>query len=113
MAPCVQLGAATDLLCPRMGARDYVEREFNKANYIAFRNEYFDDMNGQPTGFKTKYYAGFLGYGTTMLFSPELRYQHSFHVPAYSSGTKKSQFIFASDVIFFFCDGCWRKTYVM
>jgi hypothetical protein len=55
-------------------------------------------MKGQRTGFKTKYYEGFLGYGhwigTTMLFRPELRYEHSFDVPAYSSGTKKSQFVF-------------------
>ena len=37
-----------------------------------------------------------------MLFRPELRYEHSFDVPRYSSGTKKSQLVFASDVIYFF-----------
>ncbi|HEX8798570.1 MAG TPA: outer membrane beta-barrel protein, partial [Terriglobales bacterium] len=91
---------------PEWAVVNYVEREFNKSNYITFRNEYFDDIKGQRTGFKTKYYEGFLGYGhwigTTMLFRPELRYEHSFDVPAYSSGTKKSQLVFASDLIFFF-----------
>jgi hypothetical protein len=85
---------------------NYVEKELNKSNYITFRNEYFDDMRGQRTGFRTKYYEGFLGYGhwlgTTMLLRPELRYEHSFDVLAYSSGTKKSQFVFASDIIWFF-----------
>jgi len=100
--------SAEQLTCfaPEWAVVNYVEREFNKSNYMTFRNEYFDDMKGQRTGFKTKYYEGFLGYGhgigTTMLFRPELRYEHSFDMPAYSSGTKKSQFVFASDVIFFF-----------
>ena len=37
-----------------------------------------------------------------MLPRPELPYEHSFDVPAYSSGTKKSQFVLASDIVWFF-----------
>ena len=37
-----------------------------------------------------------------MLPRPELRYGHSFDVPAYASGTKKSQFVLASDIFWFF-----------
>jgi hypothetical protein len=91
---------------PEWSIANYVERQINKSNYLTFRNEYFNDIKGQRTGFKTQYYEGFLGYGhwigTTMLFRPELRYERAFDAPAYSSGTKKSQFIFASDIIFFF-----------
>ena len=38
---------------------NYVEREFNKSNYITFRNEYRDDMKGPRTGCRTKYYEDF------------------------------------------------------
>ena len=37
-----------------------------------------------------------------MLFRAELKWERSYDVPAYDNGTKKSQFMIASDVIFFF-----------
>jgi hypothetical protein len=37
-----------------------------------------------------------------MLFRPELRFEHSYDAPAYSTGTKKSQFVFAGDLVYFF-----------
>jgi len=37
-----------------------------------------------------------------MLPRLERRYEHSFDVPAYSSGTKKSQFVLASNIAWFF-----------
>jgi len=40
--------------------------------------------------------------GTTVLFRPELRWEHSYDAPAYDNGTKHSQLTFASDVIVFF-----------
>ena len=40
--------------------------------------------------------------GTTVLFRPELRFEHAYDAPAYKAGTKKSQLVFASDVIFHF-----------
>jgi len=40
--------------------------------------------------------------GSTVVFRPELRYDHSFDAKAYDSGTKKSQLMFAADVIFFY-----------
>jgi hypothetical protein len=93
---------------------NYVEKQFSKHDYLTIRNEFFDDMRGQRTGTKTRYSEHLLGWGhwvgTTILFRPELRFEHSYDLPAYDSpcllcgsrGTKKSQFTASGDVIFFF-----------
>jgi hypothetical protein len=91
---------------PEWAVVNYVEKELNKSNYLSFRNEYFDDIRGQRTGFKTRYYEGLLGWGhwigTAILLRPELRYEHAFDAAAYDNGTKKTQFMFASDIIWFY-----------
>jgi hypothetical protein len=93
---------------------NYVEKQFSKHDYLTIRNEFFNDMQGQRTGTKTKYSEHLLGWGhwigTTILIRPELRFEHSYDRPAYDSpclpcglpGTKKSQLTFASDAVFFF-----------
>ena len=40
--------------------------------------------------------------GTSIAFRPELRFERSLDVAAYQNGTKKSQFMFAADMIWFF-----------
>jgi hypothetical protein len=91
---------------PETAVVNYVEKQFGKHDYLTIRNEFFDDIQGQRTGFKTKYSEHLLGWGhwigTTILVRPELRYEHSYDLPVYNSGTRKDQLIFASDAIFFF-----------
>lgn len=99
---------AAELTCsaPEWAIVNYVAKEFSKKNYITIRNEYFDDIRGQRTGFRTKYTEHEVSWGhwigTTMLFRPEIRFEHSYDIPAYSNGTKQSQFVAAGDLIFFF-----------
>jgi hypothetical protein len=40
--------------------------------------------------------------GTTILFRPELRWEHSFDLAAYDGGNRHSQFMFAGDIIWFY-----------
>ncbi len=40
--------------------------------------------------------------GSTVLFRPELRLEHSYDLKAYDLGTKKTQFIAAADVTYHF-----------
>jgi hypothetical protein len=40
--------------------------------------------------------------GSTILFRPELRFDHSFRISAYDNGTRSNQFQLAMDVIFKF-----------
>jgi len=99
---------AQELTCfaPEWAIVNYLAKEFSKKDYLTIRNEYFNDIRGQRTGIKTKYTEHEVAWGhwigTTLLFRPEIRYERSYDAPAYSSGTKKNQFVAAGDLIFFF-----------
>jgi hypothetical protein len=91
---------------PEWATVHYLVRDFGKKNFVTVRNEYMDDMRGQRTGFKTRYSEHLVSWnhwiGTTVVFRPELRYDHAYDAPAYDSGLKKSQLMFAADVIWFY-----------
>ena len=40
---------------PEWTMLNYTNRQFSKHNFISFRNEYFDDIRGQRTGYKDRY----------------------------------------------------------
>jgi hypothetical protein len=84
----------------------YISRQISKHDAIIVRNEYFDDLKGQRTGFKTPYSEHDISWshwiGSTVVFRPELRYEHAYDTTAYDNGTKKSQLMFAADVIWFY-----------
>lgn len=91
---------------PEWAIVNYVEKQLSKKDYLSFRNEYFDDIRGQRTGYKTPYSEHLIGWGhwigSTILLRPELRYEHAYSYPAYDLGSKKNQFVAAADVIFFY-----------
>ncbi|HYA18214.1 MAG TPA: TonB-dependent receptor [Bryobacteraceae bacterium] len=91
---------------PEWAITNYVERQFGKKDTLSIRNEYFDDIRGQRTGYKDKYTEHLVSWnhwiGTSLVFRPELRFEHAYNNPAYDNGTKKSQFIVAGDMIWFF-----------
>ena len=104
-AICNNIHAVT-CLAPDYAMVNYQEYQASKHDYFSFRNEFFDDFVGQRTGTKSKFTEHLIGWGhwvgTTVLFRPELRWEHSYDAPAYDYGTKHSQLTFASDVILFF-----------
>jgi hypothetical protein len=113
--PLVENGAngafcknVNDLVCyaPDSAIVNYVNRQLSKKDYISIRNEFFNDIVGQRTGFKTKYTEHAISYnhwiGSTLLFRPELRYEHAYDIVSFDGGTKKNQFMFAADVLFFY-----------
>jgi Putative beta-barrel porin-2, OmpL-like. bbp2 len=85
---------------------NYAEKRFSNKSYLTIRNEYFNDIKGQRTGYRTNYSEHLIAWGywlgSTVLFRPELRYKHAYDAPVYNDGTKHSQLVFASDVIFHF-----------
>ncbi len=99
---------ATELTCfaPEYASVAYVNRQISKSDFISFRTEFFDDLKGQRTGFKTRYSESLIAWnhwiGSTIVFRPELRYEHAFDALAYNNGTKKSQLMFAADMILFY-----------
>ena len=97
-----------ELTCfaPEWSTVAYVSYQISKKDFVTVRNEYFDDIRGQRTGYKTQYTEHMIGYnhwiGSTIVFRPELRYEHSYDSPSFNNGTKKSQLLFAGDIIWFF-----------
>lgn len=91
---------------PEWAALNYTNRQLGVHDFITFRNEYFDDMRGQRTGVRSKFVESGIGWnhwvGSTLLFRPEVRWEHAFNAPAYDGGTRRSQFMLAGDMIFFF-----------
>ena len=88
------------------GIVNYVNVALNPRNMISFRNEWYDDKDGQRTGFATRYTSHTLGLthwmSQNISVRPEIRYEHSYDVPAYDAGKKSSQTIALVDVIFHF-----------
>jgi hypothetical protein len=97
---------ALTCLAPDFSIVNYHEYQASKHDYFSFRNEFFDDIAGQRTGFKSRFTEHMIGWGhwvgTTVLFRPELRFERAYDSPAYNNGTRKNQLTFASDVIVFF-----------
>ncbi|HVW75998.1 MAG TPA: outer membrane beta-barrel protein [Alloacidobacterium sp.] len=91
---------------PEVAVVNYLEHEINTHNYISIRNEFVDDIKGQRTGYATTYSEHLISYGhwigSTILFRPELRLEHSYQLRAYDLGTKSTQFIVAGDVTYHF-----------
>jgi hypothetical protein len=99
---------ATELTCyaPDWSFLNYTSRQLKKKDFIAFRNELFDDLRGQRTGYKGLYVEDGISWnhwiGSTIVLRPELRWEHNFNNLAYDGGNRHSQFMFASDIIWFF-----------
>jgi len=91
---------------PEVAVVNYMEHQFNAHQYLSIRNEFVDDIKGQRTGYATKYSEHLVGYGhwigSTLLFRPEVRFEHSYDLAAYDLGTKKSQFVVAGDLTYHF-----------
>jgi hypothetical protein len=91
---------------PEWAMVNYVERQFGKKNYLSIRNEVFDDIKGQRTGYKTTYSEHLVGWGhwigSTILIRPEISFLRSYDRPAFDSGTKQNQAMVAGDLIWFY-----------
>ena len=87
-------------------AVNYLEKQLSNTNYLSIRADFLDDLRGQRTGYKTPYAEETVMWGhwigSTILFRPELRFDHAFQAPAYNRGTQHSQLQVATDVIFKF-----------
>jgi hypothetical protein len=74
----------------------------NPLNNISFRTEYYDDMQGQRTGYKAVYYEFGLGWQHWLSPQIELRPEYTYYMashPAFDLGTKKTQGVFSGDII--------------
>ncbi len=97
-----------ELTCfaPEVAAVNYVTRQLSKKDSVIIRNEFMNDLKGQRTGYKTLYSEHAVSYnhwiGTTIVFRPEIRYDHAYDARPFDSGNKKEQLMFAADMILFY-----------
>lgn len=88
-----------------LGIVNYTELKVSDKDFMSFRTDFFDDYQGQRSGFATSYMS--LTLGLTHQFSnflevrPEIRYEKAFRyeVRPYDNGTRGNQRIFAIDAI--------------
>lgn len=85
------------------GIVNYLNFELSPSNMLSFRNEFYNDQKGQRTGFATRYTSHTVGVthwvSQDLEIRPELRYEHSYDLPAYDEGKKSSQTVALLDAI--------------
>jgi Putative beta-barrel porin-2, OmpL-like. bbp2 len=85
---------------------NYTMFRIARNTFFTVRNEYLDDRVGARTGFATPYSEHSIGItwwpDKLITIRPELRFDHSYDVPAYNNGRDKNQFAFITDVIYHF-----------
>jgi hypothetical protein len=73
---------------------------------ITWRVEFFDDQNGQRTGFKTRYFNNAIGwqhwFSPSVLIRPEIAYYTSLDADAFDNGKKDRLTVFAAAIIWKF-----------
>ena len=100
--------AAGELRCtaPEYAIVNYINRDVSSSLMFGFRSDLLDDKKGQRTGFATKYTENTFYVtkyiGTTVMFRPELRFDHSWDLEAYNDGKARNQLFFGMDLIYKF-----------
>ena len=95
-----------DGYAPEWAIVNYTMFRLSPGAFFTVRNEYFNDKVGSRTGFATQYSEHAIGItwwpDKLITIRPELRFDHSYDVPAYNNGTRKDQLAFVTDVIYHF-----------
>jgi len=84
----------------------YLNYKFSPMDNISWRVEYFDDQNGQRTGFKTPYFNYAIGwqhwFSPSVTFRPEVAWYNSLDTKAFDNGKSDRLTVFAADIIWHF-----------
>jgi len=96
--PGYPLGEAPDFPLGRsaaFGIVNYLNFELSPSNMLSVRNEFYRDLQGQRTGFATRYSSHTVGMThwvtQDLEIRPEIRYEHAYDFPAYDGGRKNHQ----------------------
>ena len=84
----------------------YLNYKFTPMDNVTWRVEYFDDQNGQRTGFKTAYFNYAIGwqhwFSPSVTFRPEVAWYNSLDTKAFDKGKSDRLTVFAADIIWHF-----------
>ena len=88
------------------GALAYLNYEITPLDNITGRAEFYDDAEGQRTGYATKYTEETLGYqhwfSPSIELRPEIAFYQSYNQAAFDNGTKHNLTLFSTDLILHF-----------
>jgi len=91
---------------PEWATLDYIMYRLGPSTFLTLRNEVFDDIVGQRTGYNTVYTEHSIGItywpNKLITFRPEVRFDHSYAEAAYDNGTRHNQVLASFDVIVHF-----------
>jgi hypothetical protein len=83
--------------------QNFIEYKLSEHNYSSLRTDYFNDYQGQRTGYATPYLSFTLGlthlFGDYIKIRPELRYARAYNASAFDNGTRQSIFMGLIDFI--------------
>ena len=95
-----------DGYAPEWAILNYTLFRIAPAAFLTVRNEYMNDRVGSRTGFATQYSEHSIGItwwpNKIVTVRPELRFDHSYDVPAFNNGTRQNQVVFSTDFIIHF-----------
>jgi hypothetical protein len=96
----------TDCTAQEWSTVAYLNYQFSPMDNISWRAEYFDDLNGQRTGFKTAYMNYGIGwqhwFSPSVTFRPEVTWYDALDEKAFDNGKSNRLTVFAADVIWHF-----------
>lgn len=88
---------------PEFAIVNYTLFRMGPNSYFTVRNEFFNDIRGNRTGYATKYTENSVGVtwwpNKSLTVRPELRFDHAYEATPYNNGTRRSQLVFGCDVI--------------
>ncbi len=91
---------------PEVAILNYTQYRLSGSTYLSFRNEFFDDIRGNRTGYATSYSEHALGVvywpDKIITIRPEIRLDHSYDKRAFDDGTRQTQITANMDVIVHF-----------
>ena len=96
----------TDCTAKEWSTVAYLNYKFTPMDNISWRAELFDDINGQRTGFQTKYFNLAMGWqhwlSPSVTLRPEVAWYDALDAKAFDNGKKDTLTVFSADVIWHF-----------
>jgi len=88
------------------GVVAFLNYKFSPLDNLTLRGEFYDDVNGQRTGYATSYNNWALGwqhwFSPQVEIRPEIAFYHALDKPAFDNGTKHAITVISGDVIWHF-----------
>ena len=99
-------GTQTQCMAKAYGVLAYLNYEINPLNNVTLRGEFYDDANGQRTGYATRYFEETIGiqhwFSPSIELRPEVAFYQALDRPAFDNGTRHDLIVASSDLIFHF-----------